>query len=356
LRRKSDSSSAPASATAHSATHDSGDPPQLTGELVVLDPGMRGVVAQAERAAASPFSMLLLGETGVGKEVIAEHVHRCSRRKGRFVPLNCAALTESLLESELFGYEKGAFTGAVRSKEGLFEAAEGGTLFLDEVGELPITVQAKLLRVLEARQVLRVGGREARSIDVRFVSATNRDLEAAVSQGSFRQDLYFRLNGFSLHIPPLRERLDDIAPLARRFVALAAEALQRAPAPALDGEALGALRSYGWPGNIRELRNVIERAVLLCDGDRLTAEHFPFKPRGAGAESPSAEQSADPRARLMQEIERAERARIMEALERCGHNQTQAAALLGISRRTLVTRLGLYDLPRPRKRETQELS
>jgi len=285
--------------------------------------------------------------------VIAEHVHRCSRRKGRFVPLNCAALTESLLESELFGYEKGAFTGAVRSKEGLFEAAEGGTLFLDEVGELPSTVQAKLLRVLEARQVLRVGGRQARNIDVRFVSATNRDLEAAVREGSFRQDLFFRLNGFSLTIPPLRDRPDDIAPLARRFVLLAAQALQREPAPTLEDAALEALRRYAWPGNIRELRNVIERAVLLCEGDRLGDEHFPFKGRAASSDSGTAD-ADDPRTRLMQEIERAERARIVDALERCGHNQTQAAALLGISRRTLVTRLGLYDLPRPRKREATD--
>jgi two-component system response regulator AtoC len=353
LKRKLAATEPPAdvAGSTSNAAFESGDPPRLDDELVVLDRAMRGIVAQAERAAASPFSILLLGETGVGKEVIAEHVHHCSRRKGRFVPLNCAALTESLLESELFGHEKGAFTGAVHAKEGLFEAAEGGTLFLDEVGELPVTVQAKLLRVLEARQVLRVGGRQARAIDVRFVSATNRDLEAAVREGNFRQDLFFRLNGFSLTIPPLRERPDDIAPLARRFVVLASQALQRSRVPTLDEQGLAALRRYAWPGNIRELRNVIERAVLLCEGDEIGAEAFPFKSSVGQGSAGDAGETDDPRARLMQEIERAERARIVEALERCGHNQTHAAALLGISRRTLVTRLGLYDLPRPRKRE-----
>jgi DNA-binding NtrC family response regulator len=311
------------------------------------DAEMQRLYEQLERVAKGPISVLILGETGVGKEVLAERIHLRSGRSGRFVPVNCAALTESLLESELFGHEKGAFTGAIATKQGLFEAADGGTLFLDEVGELPPATQVKLLRVLEERKVMRVGGRVAHSVDVRFISATHRDVEREAESGAFRSDLYYRLNGITLHVPPLRERKADIARLAQEFIATGGRAMQRRP-PRLSSAALEVLLAYGWPGNIRELRNVIERAVLLCDQDEIRVADLPSKM--ASAPAPKATPELDPRAQLLQQIEEVERARVKEALARCGGNQTQAAELLGISRRTLVTRLAQYDLPRPRKR------
>jgi DNA-binding NtrC family response regulator len=351
LKRRRNAESLPAPALP------SGEPPaaaQDTGP-VIADPAMQQLFAQADMVAQSPISVLILGETGVGKEVLAERIHQRSGRKGRFMPLNCAALTETLLESELFGHEKGAFTGAIASKEGLFEAADGGTLFLDEVGELPPATQVKLLRVLEERKVLRVGGRSARSVDVRFVAATHRDVEREAERGGFRSDLYYRLNGITLHVPPLRARRGDVAQLAARFIAQSAGALKRPCTPALSSAALEVLQSYAWPGNIRELRNVIERGVLLCDGAEITPAHLPPKMcnavTGGEARPNSVDPAAgDPRAQLLRQIEDVERARVVEALARCGGNQTQAAEQLGISRRTLVTRLQTYDLPRPRKR------
>jgi two-component system response regulator AtoC len=317
--------------------------------LVASDPAMVTLFEQVERAARGTISVLILGETGVGKELMAEEIHRRSGRSGRFMALNCAALSENLLESELFGHERGAFTGALSAKEGLLETAHGGTLFLDEVGELPLAMQVKLLRVLEERKVLRVGGRAARAIDIRLVSATNRDLEREVELGQFRSDLYYRLNGIAFTLPPLRERTGDIGPLVQRFVAAACRSVARADAPRVSDEVMRCLSDYAWPGNIRELRNVVERAVLLCDGSELTLAHLPAK-----LTSPPAPQGAsdqlDPRTRLLQEIEAFDRERIVDALARCAGNQTQAAELLGISRRTLVTRLGLYELPRPRRR------
>jgi DNA-binding NtrC family response regulator len=321
--------------------------------VLVNDAAMQALFAQIERLAPGTISILILGETGVGKEVVAEQIHRRSQRKGRFIPINCAALTESLLESELFGHERGAFTGADRAKEGLFEAAEGGTIFLDEVGELPPSTQVKLLRVLEDRKVMRVGGRTSRNIDVRFLSATNRDVERDVERGGFRQDLYYRLNGISLNVPPLRARRADIAGLARLFLTDTCRALRRSSALRLSDAALDALLNYGWPGNIRELRNVMERAALLCDAAEVLPTHLPSKMTATAVTQPVAPSTsqppADARDRLIDQMERLERERIVETLARCGGNQTQAAEQLGISRRTLVTRLSQYDLPRPRK-------
>jgi two-component system response regulator AtoC len=336
-RRPTDSAAAP--------------PPRAFGAadgIVMADPAMMALYDQVERAARGSISVLILGETGVGKEVMAEEIHRRSGRSGRFLALNCAALSENLLESELFGHEKGSFTGAASAREGLIEAAEGGTLFLDEVGELPASVQVKLLRVLEERKVLRVGGRMARSIDIRLLSATNRDLELEVERGQFRSDLYYRLNGFAVTVPALRERRGDIEPLACRFIERASRSLGRADVPRLSAPVLAIFVAYAWPGNIRELRNVVERAVLLCDGHELLPAHLPGKLTSASSRPPSV--VADPRERLLREIEDVERRRIVEALARSGGNQTQAAELLGISRRTLVTRLGAFDLPRPRRR------
>jgi two-component system response regulator AtoC len=283
--------------------------------------------------------VLILGETGVGKEVMAKTLHeRSPRAAGPLVSINCASFAESMLEAELFGYEKGAFTGALRAKAGLLELAQGGTLFLDEVGEMPLSLQAKLLRVLEQREVWRIGALAPHAIDARFVSATHRDLEREIAAGRFREDLYFRLAGVSLHIPPLRERLDEIEPLARDFLARAAAASGRAP-PVLSQQALTQLRARPWPGNVRELRNTVERALLLCRGDVVQPEHLT-------AEGPIVVRTSDPPSAARED----ERARIIEALERCAGNQTHAARLLGISRRTLITRIEEYDLPRPRKR------
>jgi DNA-binding NtrC family response regulator len=337
-------------------------PPRSAGdepEVVLCDPAMKAIYRQASLAAATSISVLILGETGVGKEVLARAVHAASpRRMKPFLALNCASLSETLLESELFGYEKGAFTGALQARPGLFESAEGGTVFLDEVGDLPRPTQVKLLRVLEERKVMRVGARAPRSVDVRFLSATNRDLEADVEEGTFRSDLFFRLNGLSLTIPPLRERVGELVPLCRALTENACRREGRRTVPTIDDEARCLLEEHAWPGNVRELRNAIDRAVALCQGDTITIEHLPpnlgrrtpipSSGRTSRFEAPAS--SPELRQKLQGEMAALEREEIARALERCGGNQTQAAEVLGISRRTLVTRLGAYGLPRPRKR------
>jgi len=328
------------------------------GALLVRDPAMERVLDLVDRVADSPISVLLLGETGVGKELVAEAVHRASGRASKpFLKINCGALSPALLESELFGHERGAFTGADRAKAGLLESADGGTVFLDEIGELPMPLQVKLLRVLEERQVLRVGGLAPRPFDVRFVAATNRDLRAEVERGTFRQDLYYRLNAITLAIPPLRDRPSEILPLAEHFVAVASQP-KRASVPAIGREVRDALSRYGWPGNVRELRNVMERAVLLAGDGDIEVGHLPPElletesatlARPAGAE-PSGAPGPPPRVSLRSEVEEVERRRIVEALEQCVGNQTRAAEVLGMPRRTLVAKLKQYGIPRPRKR------
>ena len=325
--------------------------------VVVLAPQMQALYDQVARAAASSINVLVLGETGVGKEVLARALHHLSPRKaGPFIALNCAALTESLLQSELFGHEKGAFTGALQARAGLLETAAGGTLFLDEIGDLPVSIQTKLLRVLEDKKVLRVGARAERAVDVRFVAATNRDVEAAALAGSFREDLFYRLNGISFTIPPLRERRAEIAALSRMFLARYNAELGREAALGLSSEVVHLLESYAWPGNVRELRNAIERAAVLCSGDELRPEHLPTR---IATGSPGRPSSAPPglegtrediMARARSELSGVERQRIVDALEQSGGNQTRAAEVLGISRRTLVYRLSELGVPRPRKR------
>ncbi|MFO0606997.1 MAG: sigma 54-interacting transcriptional regulator [Polyangiales bacterium] len=322
--------------------------PGMRARVVLDDGAVRQVAKVVERVAPGVISVLLLGETGVGKEVFAEMVHRCSRRAARpFLRLNCAALSESLLESELFGHERGAFTGAAQAKPGLLESAHGGTVFLDEVGELPAAVQVKLLRVIEERRVTRVGALQPRELDVRFVAATHRDLEAEIDAGRFRQDLYFRLNGISLRIPPLRDRGAEVEALARVFLGEACARSGIAAAPALSAEAVAALRAHPWPGNLRELRNVMERAALLCDGGVITPDALALDARAS--RPPGEPRRSDPDGPLKAEIADIERRRILDALERCRGNQTRAAELLGISRRTLITRLDEYGVERPRK-------
>jgi DNA-binding NtrC family response regulator len=313
------------------------------------DEAMQRIQRLAERAAAGTINVLITGETGVGKELLAETVHRLSPRKdGPYVCLNCAALSETLLESELFGHERGAFTGAVQAKLGLLETAAGGTLFLDEVGELPLTTQAKLLRVLETREVARLGSVRPRRIDVRFIAATNRDLEAEVARGAFRRDLYFRLNGITLTIPPLRERVSEIRRLAEMFVRQICRELGRTE-PLIPARIIGLLEAYSWPGNIRELKNVMERAVLLCTGTIIEPEHLPVDKMAVGVPTaPGLHGDGLSRAQAD------ERQRIIDALAACAGNQSRAAKMLGIPRRTFVAKLDTYRVPRPKKGAARE--
>jgi DNA-binding NtrC family response regulator len=324
-------------------------PAPATG-TVIVNQDMRSLYADLERVAASNIGVLLLGETGVGKEIVARALHQYSVRNSRpFLPINCAALSETLLEAELFGHEKGAFTGATAARPGLFESAQGGTVLLDEIGELPLSVQSKLLRVLEDRKVLRVGGRSERPVDVRFVAATNRDLLGEVQRKAFREDLYYRLNGVSLLIPPLRARRDEILPLCRMFMARACAEHGRDAGLELSAQAEEALLRHDWPGNVRELRNVIERGVVLCSGAVLHLEHLPPTLR-TPAGSVRSDAQGDPKAVLQEGIRELDRQRIRDALAHCGGSQTLAARHLGVSRRTLVNWLDDLDLPRPRKR------
>jgi DNA-binding NtrC family response regulator len=317
-------------------------------EVIFCDEHMRRLYALLRQAASGQVSVLVLGETGVGKDVMARAVHRLSPRTARpFQRVDCAALTEALAESELFGHEPGAFTGAVKAKPGLIEAADGGTVFLDEVGELPPRLQAKLLHVLEARQVTRVGSVKARAIDVRFVAATNRDLQEEVARGVFRKDLYYRLSGFSISIPPLRARPAEIAPLARAQVRACCRQLGRVQVPVLSPEAVANLEAHPWPGNVRELRNTIERAVLLGSGDRIEPADLVFDGTPGGGERTAADSSGPVR---LSTDELEERDRIERALLACGGNQSRAARLLGIARSTLTLRLDAFAIVRPRKR------
>ncbi len=315
--------------------------------LVVRDPTMRKLYATVERLARGRISVLILGETGVGKEVVAEAIHRASpRRDARFLRVNCASLSESLLESDLFGHERGAFTGASSTKPGLIELADGGTVLLDEVGELPLALQAKLLRLLETRETIRVGGLHSRCVDVRFLFATNRPLELDVRAGTFRADLFFRLSGAVLNVPPLRERPAEIVPLAEAAIARAAEQLHQHGSPTLTEDARRALREHPWPGNVRELRNCIERAVLLCSSASITALDLDLQ---SGSAAVDMVPHAGPRTAPPLANVDPERERIEQALLECGGNQRRAAESLGVSRRTLVRKLAVLGLPRPRR-------
>jgi DNA-binding NtrC family response regulator len=320
------------------------------------DPLMAALLDRATQLARAEASVLIGGESGTGKEVLARHIHAASRRaRGPFVALNCAALPESLLESELFGHEKGAFSGAVAARKGKFEQAEGGTLLLDEIGEMDPRLQAKLLRVIQEREVDRLGGTQPVKVDVRLLAATNRDLAAEVRAGRFREDLYFRLNVVGLRIPPLRDRPADIPALAAHFARRFADA-NGLPRRELSPEALGLLAAHPWPGNVRELENAMHRAVLLASGPHIDAGAIELTPLPAGpaqavaapGPAPGAAPEAAPvpagsvAALIGRRVEEVERDLILETLSHCLGNRTRAAEILGISIRTLRNKLHEY--------------
>jgi two-component system NtrC family response regulator len=299
---------------------------------------IRDVLDMAGRVAASDASVLITGESGTGKELLAKGIHYNSpRADGPFVAVNCAAIPEHLIESELFGHVRGAFTGAVKDKEGKFELATSGTLFLDEIGDLRVDLQAKILRALQERQVDRVGGKHPVSVDVRIIAATNKDIERAVKEGSFREDLYYRLGVITLHMPPLRERRDDIPMLVQHFL----KKFNRGSDVRIDPEALAMLTAYGWPGNVRELENSIERASVLKRGDTITPAELPDKLK---KEKTSVENII---LNLPDEgiaLEDLEKNLIIKALEKHKGNQTRAAEYLGITRPTLIYRMEKYGI------------
>ena len=345
-------------------------------DVIVRDEAMERLYQLLERVAPGKLSILLLGETGSGKEILAESLHRLSpRRDEHFLRLNCAALSETLLESELFGHEKGAFTGALQMKKGLLESADGGTVFLDEIGEMPMGTQAKLLRVLESGEVMRVGSLEAKKINVRFVAATNRNLEEEIKKENFREDLYFRLNGMSFQIPPLRERPEEIEPLASMFIDKAAKELAMKKPPQLSAAALKLMKNYSWPGNIRELRNAMDRAVLLSEAGTIKPEHLPQEKMSgvltsglAGAAPGVAAKELGEKTgefRMLDgeptvptqkhgEILNMEHQKILDALEQAAGNQTLAAEILEMPRSTFLKRLDAYGIVRPRKRRQKK--
>ena len=328
--------------------------------LVFADPRSEALFDYLERVGPSEATVLIQGETGTGKELVAGHVHALSERQdGPFVAINCAALNESLIDAELFGYTKGAFTGAHADQAGWFETARGGTLFLDEIGDLPLGAQVKLLRVLQQREVVRVGARTPIPVDFRLVAATNIDLKAAVEAGHFRADLYYRLSVAEVRLPPLRERPGDIAPLARHFLRIYAERMGDRPVQ-FTPQALARLQGHGWPGNIRELENVIHHTLLICRGSEIRPQdiHLPERPQLAGEPATAPEERLQLALRELLARGTAdlhattERILIETAYRYCGDHQIQTAEALGISRHVLrerLQRLGVIPYPPSRR-------
>jgi DNA-binding NtrC family response regulator len=312
-------------------------------EPVVVEPAMVRVYEVARRLAQAPTTVLVLGETGVGKELVAEAIHHGGKRAGQpFVRLSCGALPEALLESELFGHEKGAFTGADRRRIGYFEAAAGGTIFLDEIGELTAATQVKLLRTLERKIIQRLGSSEEIAVDARVVCATHRDLAQRVAEGHFRQDLFYRISTFKLEVPPLRERAREVPVLCEHFARRFAEELGVTP-PSFDAASMALLEHHAWPGNVRELKGAIEHAVILQTDGVVRPEHLPEAvraPMDAAAAAPAGAET------MKGTLEALERAAIERALTATGQNQTQAALLLKMSRRALIYKMGKYGLGR----------
>ncbi len=330
------------------------------GSMIAVSPEMQQVLDSVRQVAASSATVLVYGESGTGKELATRAIHEASpRSRGPFVAINCAAIPENLLESELFGHEKGAFTGATERKIGRFEQAHGGTLFLDEIGEMSSAIQAKVLRALELQEFERVGGTKTVKTDVRFIAATNRDLRQKVEEGTFREDLFYRLNVFWIVIPPLRQRVADILPMARAFIEKFCKEMGKRPSASISPEAQQALMQHRWPGNVRELRNTIERAMILLRGDVLTPAELGLRGRYTGSAcealfssaprlGPSGAGSASPGKFTIPDtgfsLDRHEKELLMQALERSGSNKSRAAKLLGISRSTLRYRLEKFDI------------
>jgi len=317
---------------------------------------MRRVYELIQRAAAHDVTILIIGESGVGKELAAEAVHECTPgRKGPFVKVNCAAIPEPLLESELFGHARGAFTGAVADKPGKFEVADGGSILLDEIGEMPLALQVKLLRVLQDKRIERVGETRPRKIDVRILCSTNRDLGQMVEQGAFRKDLYFRINVLPIALPPLRQRMEDLPPLVNHIIRRA-NARSSKQIAGVAPEALRAMEAYPWPGNVRELENVIHRAIVLTTGEVITLDSLPpalqvFRAAPDAPAAPPAAASASPAEpiqplaeRIGRVVREEEKRLIQQALERTGGHRQETADLLGISRKSLHNKMVRYDL------------
>lgn len=312
-------------------------------DIVVRSRNMLDIMALVRKVAASNAIVLVTGESGTGKELIANTVHRFSQRhSGPFIDISCAAIQETLLESELFGYEPGAFTGARKRKLGLFELANGGTLFLDEIGEMSMTLQSKLLRVLESQTFYRVGGTKKVEVDVRIITATNRDLDQFVAEGKFRHDLLYRINNFTVKLPPLRERPEDVPALAEHFLSR----VSGGPQCHMSQEAMDVLVNYHWPGNVRELRNVIERAVILASDNVILPEDLPLELRTyrAGVESTACDDDLNPGS-----LEELRRKQILTVLEQTNWHQGKASEILGISPSTLYRQLKSYGLTRARR-------
>lgn len=311
---------------------------QATSDIIGSSPAFTQVLTMVETVAPSEATILITGESGTGKEVIAKAIHSLSRRNtGPYVAINCAALTETLLESELFGHEKGAFTGADKRHDGRFTQADGGTLFLDEIGEMPLLMQAKLLRAIQEKELVRVGGSKPEKVDVRIIAATNRDILEEVQKGHFREDLYYRLNVVSIELPPLRERREDIAPLANHFLQIFAQKNNKS-ITGFTPTAMHCLIHYQWPGNVRELENIIERAVVLLLGDTISERELPEAMRLPQENTPLLPTDGAPLP-----LEDVEKSAILHALHHVGGNKTEAAKLLGITRKTLHTKLQKYD-------------
>ncbi len=309
--------------------------------IISQSPRMDEVLSIAARTAESNASILITGENGTGKEVLAKAVHYISQRKdGPFVAVNIPALSENLLESELFGHEKGSFTGADRMRKGRFEIASGGTIFLDEIGDIPPSMQVKLLRVLQEREIERVGGTDKVPVDVRIISATNRSLEQKIVEGTFREDLFYRLNIVTICIPPLRKRREDIFPLTESFIKKFAEQNNKSVME-ISKEAVDSLLKYNFPGNVRELENIIERSVVLSRGSLITLNDLPMNVRGFREESAAGHEGAET---LNDKIEALEKSMIYDALTKMNGNQTRAGKLLGITERNLRYKMKKYDI------------
>jgi DNA-binding NtrC family response regulator len=310
------------------------------GEIVFVSSKYRAVYDMTLQVAESEANILIQGESGTGKELIARAIHfNSARRDQRYLTINCAALSDTLLESQLFGHLRGAFTGAATAQKGLLEAADGGTLFLDEIGDTSLTLQAKLLRVIQEREFIPVGATVTKRTDIRIVAATNKDLEREVRAGRFREDLYYRLNVITIHPPPLRERKEDVEPLTRHFLAKFSLRMKK-QVDSITADALRLLEEYHWPGNIRELENIVERAVILAKGSRITADLLPIQ-RSDSASLPLSAAGKD-------SLENVERSHIIWVLKKTGYHKSRTAEILGVTRKTLDRKIAEYALTIPK--------